>query len=231
MVPITTLMHRLLPTEYLAAHSLLLKVGQLFDIQAMRRQLEANGYRCTDTVYEHGEFALRGSIMDIFPMGSSAPYRIDLLDDEIDTLRTFDAETQRTINQIDSISLLPGKEFPLDEKGIANFRRQWHEQFDVDHRQCTIYQDVSQGIAPAGIEYYLPLFFDQCGTLFDYLPDNSLVFHHSGLENAADQFWSNIHQRFEDRNIDVQRPLLAPQHGFFASNELFSTLKCDHRIV
>ena len=231
VVPVTTLMHRLLPTEYLAAHSLQLKVGQSFDITSMRRQLEANGYRFTNTVYEHGEFALRGSIMDIFPMGSHAPFRIDLLDNEIDTLRTFDPESQRTISQIDQVSLLPAKEFPLDEQGIARFRRQWHEQFDVDHRLCTIYQDVSQGIAPAGIEYYLPLFFDQCSTLFDYLPDDSLVFHYSGLESAADQFWNDIHQRFDNHNIDARRPLLPPQHGFFPGNELFATLKKYPRII
>ncbi len=230
IVPVTTLMHRLLPTQYLDAHSLLLNVGQAFNAESMRRQLESNGYRCMDSVYEHGEFTLRGSIMDIFPMGSPLPFRIDLLDDEIDSLRTFDPETQRTVKRVDKISLLPAKEFPLDQQGIARFRQQWHQYFDVDHRHCPIYQDVSQGIAPAGIEYYLPLFFDHCSSLFDFLPDNSLIFYSEGLEGAADQFWKDIHKRFEERMIDSQRPLLAPAKLFIPVNELFASISNYQRV-
>ena len=231
IVPVSTLMHRLLPKQYLQTHSLAIKVGQQFDIDSMRLQLEGNGYRCVNTVFEHGEFALRGSIMDIFPMGSSLPFRIDLLDDEVDTLRTFDPESQRTVEQVKEVSLLPGKEFPLDENGIRQFRNQWHEQFDVDHRRCPIYQDVSDGIAPAGIEYYLPLFFEQTSTLFDYLPQQSLIVTTEGLEGAADQFWRDLHQRFDDRNFDVQRPLLPPQQLFIANEQLFSALKNHPRII
>ena len=231
VVPVSTLMHRLLPSEYLQAHSLAIEVGQTFDIKAMRLKLEANGYRCVNTVYEHGEFALRGSIMDIFPMGSSMPFRVDLFGDEVDTLRTFDPESQRTIEQIKSVNLLPGKEFPLDKSGISRFRNQWHEQFDVDHRQCSIYQDVSEGIAPAGIEYYLPLFFDSTSTLFDFLPKDSLMINLEGLEGAADQFWRGLHTRYEDRNIDAQRPLLSPQQLFVPSEQLFSAFKHYPRIV
>jgi len=231
VVPISTLMHRLLPSQYLQAHSLQIRIGQRFDINAMRLQLEANGYHCVNTVYEHGEFALRGSIMDIYPMGSKLPFRVDLLDDEVDTLRTFDPESQRTVEQVKTIDLLPGKEFPLDEQGITRFRNQWHEQFNIDHRHCPIYQDVSQGIAPAGIEYYLPLFFEQTSTLFDYLPDNCQIVTCEGLEGAADQFWRELHGRYEDRNIDPQRPLLSPQQLFIASESLFSQLKNYPRIV
>jgi transcription-repair coupling factor (superfamily II helicase) len=231
VVPVSTLMHRLLPSQYLLGHSLSIKIGQAFNISSMRRQLESNGYRCVNTVYEHGEFALRGAIMDIFPMGSRLPFRIDLLDDEIDTLRTFDPENQRTVEQIKEVSLLPGKEFPLDEEGIRRFRNQWHEQFDVDHRKCQIYQDVSDGIAPAGIEYYLPLFFEETSTLFDYLPENSVIVSLEGLEGAADQFWHDLHQRFEDRNIDPQRPLLPPQQLFIANDQLFGSLKKYQRLI
>jgi transcription-repair coupling factor (superfamily II helicase) len=231
IVPISTLMHRLLPLDYLKGHSLVLKIGEQFDISAMRRRLESSGYRCVDNVYEHGEFALRGSIMDIYPMGSPLPYRIDLLDDEIDTLRTFDPENQRTLEQVKEICLLPGKEFPLDEAGIAGFRNRWHEHFDSDHRKCPTYQDVSQGIAPAGIEYYLPLFFEQTSNLFDYLPDHCQVICQSGLDAAASQFWRDLHQRYEDHNIDIQRPLLAPKHLFLATEQLFSQLKRYPRIV
>ena len=231
VVPVSTLMHRLLPNQYLQAHSLQISVGQHFDSDAMRLQLEANGYRCVNTVYEHGEFALRGAIMDIFPMGSSLPFRIDLLDDEIDTLRTFDPESQRTVEQVKAISLLPAKEFPLDEAGIARFRKQWHEHFEVDHRHCPIYQDVSQGIAPAGIEYYLPLFFEQTSTLFNFLPKNCLIMACEGLEAAADQFWRDLHKRFDDRNIDAQRPLLNPQQLFIPTQQLFATLKQYPRVI
>ncbi|MCP3907904.1 MAG: transcription-repair coupling factor [Oceanicoccus sp.] len=231
VVPVSTLMHRLLPSDYLNAHSLVIEVGQRFDIEAMRLKLEGNGYRCVNTVYEHGEFALRGSIMDIFPMGSSMPFRVDLFGDEVDTLRTFDPENQRTVEQIKSVNLLPGKEFPLDETGIKRFRNQWHEQFDVDHRRCSIYQDVSEGIAPAGIEYYLPLFFENTSTLFDFLPKDSLIVNLEGLEGAADQFWRDLHTRYEDRNIDAQRPLLSPQQLFIPNDQLFAALKHYPRIV
>lgn len=231
VVPIATFMHRLPPTQYLTANSLQFSIGEHFNIESMRRQLEASGYRCVATVYEHGEFAMRGSIMDIFPMGSKGPYRIDLMGDEIDTLRTFDPETQRTIAQVDAISLLPGKEFPLDKEGIATFRNQWHQQFDVDHKRCPIYQDVSQGIAPAGIEYYLPLFFDQCATLFDYLPENCLIFSHEGLDRSAEHFWKEAHRRYEDHNIDPQKPLLPPQQVFVPVEELFAQFKAHQRII
>lgn len=231
VVPISTLMHKLAPQSYIRAHSLQIEVGQQFNPNEMRQRLEASGYRCVNTVYEHGEFALRGSIMDLYPMGSKLPFRIDLLDDEIDTLRTFDPESQRTIAQINNIALLPGKEFPLNKAGISHFRDQWHQHFDVDHRNCPVYQDVSQGIAPAGVEYYLPLFFEQCSTLFDYLPNNCQVFCSEGLEAAADQFWRNLHIRYEDLNVDPQRPLLAPKELFLPSDELFSQLKTYSRIV
>jgi transcription-repair coupling factor (superfamily II helicase) len=231
VVPVSTLMHRLLPDQYLQANSLVISVGQQFDINKMRRQLESNGYRCVNTVYEHGEFALRGSIMDIFPMGSPLPFRVDLLDDEIDTLRTFDPENQRTIEQVKEVNLLPGKEFPLDKEAISLFRNQWHDHFDVDHRRCSVYQDVSNGIAPAGIEYYLPLFFDHTSTLFDYLPADSQIINLQGLETSADQFWRDLHSRYEDRNIDVERPLLNPKHLFFGTEQLFASLKNYPRIV
>ncbi len=231
VVPVSTLMHRLLATDYLAAHSLVIKINQHFDINAMRLQLEANGYRCVNTVYEHGEFALRGSIMDIYPMGSPLPYRIDLLDNEVDTLRTFDPENQRTVEQVNEISLLPGKEFPLDEAGISQFRHQWHENFDVDHRRCPIYQDVSQGIAPAGIEYYIPLFFQHTNVLFDFLPEKLLIISADGLDSSADQFWRDIHGRYEDRNIDLERPLLKPGQLFIPSEELFRHIKQFPRVI
>jgi len=230
VAPISTLMQRIAPPDYVRQHSLLLKRGQQVDISTFRLELEKSGYHHVDTVYQHGEYASRGAIIDIFPMGSEFPYRLDLLDQEIDSLRSFDPETQRGIESVNEIRLLPGKEFPLDDNGIALFRRQWHERFNVDHRKCPIYQDVSDGIAPAGIEYYLPLFFQQTGTLFDYLPDNTWVLNTTGIEGAAEHYWQDIQQRYEQRLGDLQRPVLPPAGVFQTVPELFATLKNYPRI-
>ena len=189
VVPITTALHRLAPTKFLLGSSLVLDVGQKLDVEQMRTRLEASGYRCVDTVYEHGEFAVRGALIDLFPMGSKLPYRIDLFDDEIETLRTFDPENQRSIDKVDSIKLLPAREFPLQKDAVTRFKARFRERFDVDFRRCPIFQDLSSGITPAGIEYYLPLFFDETSTLFDYLPQDTQVFSLPGIEQAAEQFW------------------------------------------
>ena len=231
VAPITTLMQRLAPPSYIRGHSLTLEVGQQLDLAQFRQQLENSGYHHVANVYQHGEYTLRGSVMDIYPMGSTAPYRLDLLDDEIDTLRQFDPETQRGTGTVERVDLLPGREFPLDEDGIATFRRHWHEQFNVDHRRCPVYQDVSDGLAPAGIEYYLPLFFEATGTLFDYLPDDLLLLTLPGLEAAADHYWQDVHQRFEQRQGDLQRPVLPPKQLFQPVPELFAQLKTLPRLA
>ena len=139
VVPITTALHRLAPTRFLLGTSLVLDVGQKLNVEQMRTRLESAGYRCVDTVYEHGEFAVRGALIDLFPMGSELPYRIDLFDDEIETLRTFDAETQRSIDKVESIRLLPAREFPLDKKAVTDFRARFRKRFDVDFRRCPIF--------------------------------------------------------------------------------------------
>jgi len=214
VVPITTALHRLAPKRFLLGSSLVLDIGQKLDVEQMRARLEAAGYRCVDTVYEHGEFAVRGALIDIFPMGSALPYRIDLFDDEIETLRTFDPENQRSIDKVDSIRLLPAREFPVRKESVTGFRARFRERFDVDFRRCPIYQDLSTGITPAGIEYYLPLFFDETSTLFDYLPEDTQVFSLPGIEQAAEQFWKDVRNRYEDRRVDPERPLLPPAELF-----------------
>jgi transcription-repair coupling factor (superfamily II helicase) len=146
VVPVTTLLQRLMPQSYLVGNSLMVSVGEKLDANQLRQNLERAGYHCVDTVYEHGEFAVRGSLMDIFPMGSELPYRIDLFDDEIESLRTFDPETQITIDKVDKIQLLPAKEFPLNKTGINLFKQKWLERFDVNHKACPVFQDVSAGI-------------------------------------------------------------------------------------
>jgi len=231
VVPITTLLHRLPPPAYLQGNSLLIDVGQRLDVEQLRQRLGAAGYRAVTTVYEHGEFAQRGSLLDIFPMGSPLPYRIDLLDDEVDTLRTFDPESQRTIDQVRSIRLLPGREFPLTVEAIKAFRERWHDTFDVDHRRCPVYQDVSQGIAPAGIEYYLPLFFDECASLLDYVPAQTVVLCDSGIEGAAQTFSLEVANRYEQRRHNIERPILPPQRIFQPVDELFGQLKNHQRIT
>ncbi len=221
VVPVSTLMHRLVPASFLNANSLMVKPGQRFVIADMRRQFENAGYHCVDTVYEHGEFAIRGSLVDIFPMGCQQPFRIDLFDDEVETLRTFDPESQRSIEQVDAIELLPAKEYPLDKAGISHFRDKWHQRFDVDHKACSIYQDISSGISPAGIEYYLPLFFDVCSTLFDYLPKTSQVFLQNNIDQATEQFWRDLSSRFDSHSGDLQRPILNPSEIFLSASEVF----------
>ncbi|PTS83828.1 transcription-repair coupling factor [Pseudomonas sp. HMWF032] len=231
VVPITTALHRLAPKRFLLGSSLVLQVGQQVDVNQMRGNLEAAGYRCVDTVYEHGEFAVRGALIDLFPMGSGQPYRIDLFDDEIETLRTFDPESQRSIDKVDSVKLLPAREFPLEKKAVTDFRGRFRERFDVDFRRCPIYQDLSTGITPAGIEYYLPLFFEETATLFDYLPADTQVFSLPGIEKAAEQFWVDARSRYEDRRVDPERPLLPPGDIFLPVEDCFARLKNWPRVV
>ncbi|WP_313135344.1 transcription-repair coupling factor [Stutzerimonas nitrititolerans] len=231
VVPITTALHRLAPKRFLLGSSLVLDVGQKLDVEQMRLRLEAAGYRCVDTVYEHGEFAVRGALIDLFPMGSTLPYRIDLFDDEIETLRTFDPENQRSIEKVDSVRLLPAREFPVKKESVTGFRARFRERFDVDFRRCPVYQDLSTGITPAGIEYYLPLFFDETSTLFDYLPEDTQVFSLPGIEQAAEQFWKDVRNRFEERRVDPERPLLPPADLFVPVEDCFARLKLWPRVI
>ena len=231
VVPITTALHRLAPKRFLLGSSLVLDVGQKLDVEQMRLRLEAAGYRCVDTVYEHGEFAVRGALLDLYPMGSALPYRIDLFDDEIETLRTFDPENQRSIEKVDSVRLLPAREFPLKKESVTGFRARFRERFDVDFRRCPIYQDLSTGITPAGIEYYLPLFFDETSTLFDYQPDDTQVFSLPGIEQAAESFWKDVRNRYEERRVDPERPLLPPAELFMPVEDCFARLKLWPRVV
>lgn len=225
VVSVTSLMHKLPPKAYIAANSFNLEIGQLLHIDTMRSQLISAGYQSVSSVYEHGEFAVRGSIIDIFPMGSVQPFRIDLFDDEIETLQNFDPETQRSNNRVDSIRLLPGREFPLDEKGIATFRGKFRDLFDVDVRQCPIYQDVSDGISSPGLEYYLDLFFDGLSSLFDYLPASTRCCKVGNLNAAGEKFWQDIGSRYADREVDRLRPILRPDQIFIAIDFVQAALK------
>ena len=225
IVPVTTLMARIGPRDYLDANSLLLGEGDTLDLTEMRRRLELAGYRCVSQVMEHGEFAVRGSLLDLFPMGSGHPYRIDLLDDVVDSIRTFDAETQRSITKVTDVRLLPGREFPMTPESIARFRGQWRAHFEGDATACPIYRDVSQSLAPAGIEFYLKLFFEHTATLFDYLREDTLIITLEDTHDAAESFWREIEERYEQRRYDRERPLMAPTDVFQPVDALFAALK------
>lgn len=231
VVPMITLLHRIAPRSFLGGSVLMLEVGQRLNIERMRLNLDGAGYRCVDTVYEHGDYAVRGALLDLYPMGSRLPYRIDLFDDEIETLRTFDPETQRSIDKVDNIHLLPAREFPLEKTALTGFRARFRERFEIDHRRCPLYQDMSEGVISPGVEYYLPLFFEELGTLFDYLPDNTQLFSMPGIEDSASQFWVDVRNRFEEHGIDPTRPLLPPAELFLPMEECFALIKNYPRIV
>jgi transcription-repair coupling factor (superfamily II helicase) len=220
VVPVATLLHRLAPRTFLQANSFLLDRGQRLDLGAMRTRLDSAGYRCVSQVIEHGEFAVRGSIIDLFPMGAAQPYRIELFDDEIESIRTFDPESQRSIDKVESIRLLPAREFPLTEEAIARFRHAYRVRFEGDPQRSQIYHEVSNGNTPPGIEYYLPLFFEHTETLFDYLPAGCLVANIEGATDAAHGFWLDVEHRYEQGRHDVTRPLLPPDQIFLGEHEL-----------
>lgn len=226
ILPINTLMQRVCPHEFLHGHALVMKKGQHLSRDKLRAQLEQAGYRSVDQVMEHGEFATRGALLDLYPMGSEEPYRIDFFDDDIDSLRVFDVDSQRTLSEVDQINLLPAHEFPIDKNAIELFRSQWREQFEVRRDAEHIYQQVSKGIWPAGIEYWQPLFFNQpLPTLFSYLPENTLLINTGSLESSAERFWQDVNQRYESRRVDPMRPLLAPETLWLRVDSLFSELK------
>ncbi|HDZ16171.1 MAG TPA: transcription-repair coupling factor, partial [Methylophaga aminisulfidivorans] len=210
-VPISTLMQRIAPRAFLEGNTLMLKTGDQFDIEQWRLRLEKVGYRNVSQVMEHGEFAVRGAIIDLYPMGSKLPYRIDLFDDEIDTLRTFDPETQRSIDPIEEIQLLPAREFPMTEDSIQLFRQQFRRHFEGDPQRSYIYREVSDGNVPGGIEYYLSLFFEQTDTLLDYLPENTLIVSIADPHIGAEGYWQEITSRHRQHSVNLERPLLSPQ--------------------
>ncbi|WP_448211176.1 transcription-repair coupling factor [Colwellia sp. MEBiC06753] len=231
IVPITTLAQRLSPKSYLEANALMIKRGDKKDLHQLRQELEASGYRNVDQVMEHGEFSARGAILDLFPMGSNAPFRLDFFDDEIEEIRLFDPDSQRSSDKIAEINLLPAREFPTDEAGINLFRAQYREQFTSTIDKESVYHQVSNGIMPAGIEYYLPLFFEQTNHLFDYLPANTLPVIIGDIEQAIDHYWHDITYRYEDRRYDPTRPLLPPEQLYLSKEQLFSALKPFDRIT
>ena len=221
VVPITTALYPLPPVEYLAAFTFFLKRGEKLDINKLREQMTFAGYEHVQQVLTPGEYCVRGGLIDLFPMGSVLPYRIDLFDDEIETIATFDVDSQRTLYPVPEIRLLPAREFPLDEKGQAHFRQSFRERFEGDPSKSGIYKDVSKGIAPAGIEYYLPLFFDKTAVLFDYLPPKATLCLHHEVDEAIAGFAKDAASRYNLLRGDPQRPLLETRELFLDAEQFF----------
>ncbi|UQA23843.1 transcription-repair coupling factor [Stenotrophomonas sp. NY11291] len=219
IVPVQTLLQQLAPRSYVIGGSFDLKVSQRLDLEAEKRRLESAGYRNVPQVMDPGDFAVRGGLLDVFPMGADEPLRVELLDEDIDSIRAFDPESQRSLDKVESVHMLPGREVPMDEASIARVLATLRERFDVDTRRSALYQDLKSGLAPAGVEYYLPLFFERTATLFDYLPDGSLPVVCAGAGEAAEAFWAQTGERYEQRRHDVERPLLPPS-ALYLSPEL-----------
>jgi len=224
VVSVPTLLQRLPPSEYIYQNSLILNTGDTLSIDAVRARLDGAGYHAVSQVMEHGEFAVRGSLLDIYPMGSTAPYRIDLFDEEIESIRTFDCETQRSLETVKSIRMLPAREFPMHEEAIKLFRRRFRASFEGDAQNCPVYREVSEGNTPAGVEYYLPLFTENTCTLFDYLPENACLMQLDATDSACENYLEQLQERYEARRHDVERPILAPEQLFIDNNELQSRL-------
>ncbi len=219
ILPVATLLQRVAPRDYVTQSGLLLDVGQRLDLEALRGQLDQAGYRYVSQVMERGEFTVRGSLVDLYPMGADLPYRIDLFDDEVESIRTFDPESQRSVAKVENIRLLPAREFPLNENAITQFRQAYRARFEGDPQRSVIYRDVSQGIAPSGVEYYLPLFFKTTATLFDYLPSNAVIVALPDTQAAAESFWEQLADRYEQRRHDLERPLLRPDELYLTPEQ------------
>lgn len=220
LAPVSTLMQRVAPIDFVEQNSFILATNDKLDIDDFRRDLERSGYQCVSQVMAHGEYSVRGSLIDVFPMGSTLPLRIDLFDDEIDSIRTFDTDSQRTIQKIPNVAILPAREFPFDEKAIANFRKTYRETIEGDPQRSLIYREISENSLPGGIEYYQPLFFEQMATLFDYLPNTTLVVHAPHVLADADEQYQNINQRYEQLRHDIERPILSPENLYLHPDEL-----------
>ncbi len=231
IIPITTCLTRLCPKPYLLGRAFELTAKTKLDINQLRDQLMVAGYTHVQQVMGPGEFCVRGGLIDLFPTGSVVPYRIDLFDDEIETIRTFDIDTQRSIYPVKEVRLLPAREFPLDKSGQAVFRLKFRERFEGDPSKSRIYKDVSNGAAPAGIEYYLPLFFEETATIFDYLPIDAQVLLHHDVNAAAVSYWTDTKSRYNLLRGDKDRPLLEPKEWMLPVEDFFAGLKAFDQLT
>ncbi len=230
IVPVATALNRLAPRSYLAARTFQIRKGERLKPDGLKAQFTLAGYSHVQQVFHPGEYCVRGGLIDLFPTGSPVPYRIELLDEDVETIRTFDVDTQRTIYPVQEIRLLPAREFPTDEAGRVRFRENFRDYFEGDPSRVQLYKDVSNGIVPGGIEYFLPLFFEQTETLFDYLPANALCVMHGDAGTAVREFWASARSRHELLKGDRSRPVMAPKDLFLAEDEFFSRLNAWPRL-
>ena len=231
LVTLDTLLQRLAPSGWVAARSFDLAVGDTLALEAFRMRLIEAGYASVAQVGAPGEFAVRGSLLDVFPMGTEHPLRIDLFDDRIDAIRRFDPETQRSLDALPALRLLPAREFPLDPDAIRAFRRRWRSRFEGDPTRSPLYTGVSDGYAPAGIEFWSPLFFDDTGTLFDYLPARTVIADLTqDREGGLARAWRSLQDRHAERSGDIERPLLEPREIFLTPEEIESGLAAYSRV-
>ena len=231
LVPASTAVNRLAPPEFLAAYTFEFKKGQKLDADKFRTQVTLAGYANVTQVVSPGEYSIRGGLIDLFPMGSQLPYRLDLFDDEIESIKTFDVDTQRTVYPVPDVRLLPAREFPMDEKGRTHFRQCFRERFEGDPAKSGVYKDISTGIASAGIEYYLPLFFDEMASLFDYLPKDAIFVTHGDAPAAIAAFWKDTRSRYDMLQGDKGRPLLKPDELFLSDEAFFTAAKSYGRLA
>nr|WP_315258419.1 transcription-repair coupling factor [uncultured Duganella sp.] len=225
LVPATTALVRMAPPSFLAAYTFFFEQNQSLDEARLKAQLTLAGYTHVTQVMSPGEYSVRGGLIDLFPMGSALPYRLDLFGDTIETIRTFDADTQRSLYPVKQVRLLPGREFPMDEASRTAFRSRWREHFEGDPSRAVIYKDMSSGIASAGIEYYLPLFFDETATLFNYLPEGAVVATVGDIEAAIKRFWTDTNSRYRFLKADRERPIMAPEDLFLSDEQFFVLAK------
>ncbi|GFE87913.1 transcription-repair coupling factor [Steroidobacter agaridevorans] len=230
IVDLETMLQRLPPQAYIDAHAFDLRAGETFDVAAFRDRLAGAGYVSSSQVMAPGEFAVRGSIVDLYPMGSDSPYRLDMFDDEVESIRKFDPETQRSGDKVPALRLLPAREFPLTAEGIQNFKRRFRNRFPGDLTRMSIYRDIAEGAPPPGIEYYLPLFFDKTATLLDYLPQNTIIAVEREIDSMATQAFTEVENRYEQRGHDVDRPILLPREVFMPVAEFMQRMTSYRRI-
>lgn len=234
LLPATTALTRLAPPSFLAAYTFHFKQKQKLDESALKSQLTLAGYNHVSQVVSPGEYAVRGGLIDLYPMGSPMPYRVDLFGDEVDSIRTFDPDSQRSLYPVPEVRLLPGREFPMDEAARGAFRNRWRERIEGDPTRSRIYKDIGNGVATAGIEYYLPLFFDETSTFFQHLSSpqgaGAAVVLHGDIDEALRRFWTETRERHRFLQHDPERPLLPPEDLFLKPEEFFS-LANEHAVL
>src|SRR6201996_1201849 len=225
LVPATTALYRMPPASFMAAYTFSFTQGEKLDEAKLKAQLTLAGYEHVSQVVRPGEYCVRGSLIDLFPMGSPLPYRLDLFDDQVDSIRAFDPDSQRSLYPVRDVRLLPGREFPFDEAARTAFRSRWREVFEGDPSRSSIYKDIGNGVPSAGIEYYLPLFFDDTATLFHYLPQDAQLALIGDMDAAIKRFTNDTKQRYNFLSHDRDRPLLEPKRLFLTEEDFFTFAK------